>query len=293
MARGELSAAYGTCRRINARHGRTYFLATRLLPADARPATHALYAFARSVDEVVDNPSPGCDPAAALAGYDRVLDAVFAGEPAAGPVERALADTVRRYGLDRSLFEAFLRSMRMDLHVREYATFADLHTYTYGSASVIGLQMLPVLGTVCPREQAAPYAAALGEAFQLTNFLRDVGEDLGRDRLYLPTSELAAFGVDRGLLEWAWRTGRTDRRIRAALAALVAHTRAVYRRAAPGITLLRKQSRPCVRTAYTLYSAILDEIVAADYAVLHRRVVVPNRRRLPVAARALLTRLAV
>lgn len=293
MARGELAAAYARCRRINARHGRTYFLATRLLPAEARPATHALYAFARSVDEVVDNPPPGCDPAAALAAYDRVLDAVFAGETPTGPVERALGDTVRRYGIDRSLFEAFLRSMRMDLHVREYATFEELREYTYGSACVIGLQMLPVLGTVVPREEAAPYAAALGGACQLTNFLRDVGEDLGRDRLYLPTSELGAFGVDRALLEWAWRTGRTDRRIRAALAALVAHTRAVYRRAAPGITLLRRQSRPCVHTAFTLYQAILDEIIAADYAVLNHRVVVPNRRRLPVAARAFLTRVVV
>ncbi|MBK1786143.1 phytoene/squalene synthase family protein [Prauserella cavernicola] len=288
----ELSSAYAECRRINAHHGRTYYLATQLLPAEARPGTHALYGFARCVDEVVDNPPPGSDPEAGLALFDARLDSVFSGEPPSDPVLLALADTVRRYGLDRWLFDSFLRSMRMDLHVSEYDTYDDLHRYMHGSACVIGLQMLPVLGTVAPREEAAPYAAALGEAFQFTNFLRDIGEDLGRGRVYLPRSELAAFDVDRHLLEWSARTGGTDRRIRRALAALVARNRAVYRRARPGIALLRKRSRPCVSTACTLYESILDEIVAADYDVLQRRVAVPLRRRFAVAGSAILTRLA-
>ncbi|MEU3272906.1 phytoene/squalene synthase family protein [Saccharomonospora sp. NPDC006951] len=291
----ELATAYATCRRINARHGRTFFLATRLLPAHARPAAHALYGFARSVDELVDNPREGSDPATMLAACSRALDRVYArgndAEPLTDPVLLAFADTVRRYGLERELFDAFLHSMELDLWVREYATFAELSEYTHGSAEVIGLQMLPVLGTVVPRDEAAPYAAALGEAFQLTNFLRDVGEDLGRGRLYLPTEELAAYGVERHLLEWAWHTGGTDRRITRALAALVARNRAVYRRAGPGIPLLRKESRSCVRTALTLYEGILDEIVAADYNVLGGRVAVPRRRRFTVAGTAILTRL--
>ncbi|MFC4004654.1 phytoene/squalene synthase family protein [Prauserella oleivorans] len=286
-----LRAAYDLCRRITARHGRTYYLATLLLPARARPATHALYGFARCVDDAVDNPRPGSDPAAALAEYSRLLDDVFAGRRPADPVLAAFADTVRRHDLPRELFDAFLHSMRMDLHVRDYPTYARLREYMYGSACVIGLQMLPVLGTVAPREEATPYAAALGEAFQLTNFLRDVGEDLRRGRVYLPADELAAFGVDRELLEWSVATGGTDRRIRRALAALVARNRAVYRRAEPGIALLRKDSRPCVRTAFTLYRAILDEIVAADYAVLHRRVAVGKVRRFAVSGRAFLARL--
>jgi phytoene synthase len=149
---------------------------------------------------------------------------------------------------------------------------------------VIGLQMLPVLGTEGPRGEAAPYAAALGEAFQLTNFLRDIGEDLDRGRLYLPADQLAAFGVDRMMLERAHRTGRTERPIRRALAHLVSCTRAVYRRAEPGIALLRKESRPCIGTAARLYRHILDEIVACDYDVLGRRVVVPAHRRLRLAA---------
>jgi phytoene synthase len=173
--------------------------------------------------------------------------------------------------------------MRMDLHVTEYATYSALAEYVYGSACVIGLQMLPVLGTVADRAEAAPAAAALGEAFQLTNFLRDVGEDLERGRLYLPTHELSVHGVDRELLEWSRRRSRPDRRIRRALAEAVARTRAIYRRAATGIPLLRKESRPCVWTAFTLYQGILDEIVAFDYDVLNRRAVVSRRQRLAVA----------
>ena len=279
-----LESAYRECRRINARHGKTFFLATRLLPARARPATHALYGFARVADEIVDNPAPGSDPDAGLAELEWRLDKLFAGDPQADPVFVALADTVWRYALDRDLFDAFLRSMRMDLTVTEYATFADLSGYTHGSASVIGLLMLPVLGTVGPRAEAAPAAAALGEAFQLTNFLRDVGEDLDRGRLYLPVAELAAFGVDRELLVWCRAHGRHDRRVRRALAALVARTRAVYRRAEVGIPLLRKESRACVRTALVLYEGILDEIVRRDYDVLAGRVAVPVSRRWGIAA---------
>lgn len=285
-----LRSAYTECRRINAHHGRTFFLATRLLPARARPAAHALYGFARMADELVDNPEPGTDPAVALDKVAGLVDEVYDGSVPADPVLAALADTVSRYDIRRALVDAFLHSMRMDLTVSEYATYADLGEYIYGSACVIGLQMLPVFGTVAPVEEASPSAAALGEAFQLTNFLRDVGEDLDRGRLYLPTEELAAFGVDRAVLLDARRSGRPDPRVRAALAVAVSRTRAVYRRAEAGIPLLRPESRPCVRTAVTLYEGILDEIEAMDYAVLNRRAVVGKARRVAVAVPALVRR---
>ncbi|WP_370939133.1 phytoene/squalene synthase family protein [Amycolatopsis sp. cg13] len=285
-----LRAAYTECRRINAHHGRTFFLATRLLPARARPAAHALYGFARMADELVDNPEPGTDPAVALDKLTGLVDEVYDGRVPVDPVLAALADTVSRYDIRRDLVDAFLHSMRMDLTVSEYATYADLGEYIYGSACVIGLQMLPVFGTVVPLAEASPSAAALGEAFQLTNFLRDVGEDLDRGRLYLPTEELAAFGVDRTVLLDARRSGRADPRVRAALAVAVSRTRAVYRRAEAGIPLLRPESRPCVRTAVTLYEGILDEIEAMDYAVLNRRAVVGKGRRLAVALPALVRR---
>src|SRR5690606_959704 len=188
------------------------------------------------------------------------------------PVLAAVSHTAARHATEPALFSDFMTSMRMDLTVHEYPTREALNTYVHGSAAVIGLQVLPVLGTVCPQSEAAPYATALGRAFQLTNFLRDVGEDLDRGRVYLPTDELAAFGVDRELLLWCRRTRRPDPRVRRALAHLVAHTRAVYRRAAPGIGMLEPVSRACVTCAFTLYQGILDRIEAVDHDVLHRRV---------------------
>jgi len=292
-----LRAAYRQCRELNARFGRTYFLATRLLPRGRRPAVHALYGFARYADEIVDDLADGAPVAERALRIDALtaqMDAALAGEHAAHPVLAALADTAERYSIDHRHFTDFMTSMRMDIDVTTYATFDDLGVYVHGSASVIGLQMLPVLGTTVPREEAEGPASALGVAFQLTNFLRDVGEDLDRGRVYLPADELAAFGVDRDLLLWCRSTRRPDPRVRRALAHLVAHTRSVYREAEPGIGMLEPVSRACVACAFTLYRGILDEIEAADYHVLHRRVSVPRRRRaavaLPGLARALAAR---
>ena len=289
-----LRRAYLRCRALNARHGRTYFLATRLLSPARRPAVHALYGFARWADEIVDNPGTGnpstVDSARALDELDECLAHALKEGTSEHPVLAALIDTVERFGLEHELFTDFMASMRMDLTVTEYATFADLGRYVRGSAEVIGLQMLPVLGTAGPREEAAPYAARLGLAFQITNFLRDVDEDLDRGRIYLPLAELGAFGVDRDRLRWCQARGGADQAVRAALAHLIALNYADYRAAKPGIGLLAPESRPCIRTAFRLYSGILDEIVAADYDVFAGRVVVPKVRRLAVAGAALLTR---
>jgi phytoene synthase len=285
-----LRDAYTRCRHLHAKHGRTYFLATLLLTPAQRPPVHALYGFARHADEIVDALDDGRTPAQRAAQLDSLetqLCGALDGTPVRDPLLAAVSHTAERYHLDRALFAAFLTSMRMDIWISEYHSFDALDQYMYGSAAVIGLQMLPVLGTVGPRADAEPSAQALGVAFQLTNFLRDVGEDLDRGRLYLPADELAAFGVDRQLLHWCRRRHRGDARVRRALAHLVARTRAIYRRAAAGIDLLAPVSRPCIRTAHTLYGGILDQIEAADYHVLHRRVSVPVRRRVAVALRAL------
>jgi phytoene synthase len=290
-----LRAGYAVCRALNAHHGRTYFLATRLLPAARRPAVHALYGFARYADEIVDDlgdTRPAAEKAAELDALGLRLQRALAGAPAEHPVLAAVADTARRYALDPAHFADFLASMRMDTEITEYATFDELGRYMHGSAAVIGLLMLPVLGTTVPREEAEEPAAALGVAFQLTNFLRDVGEDLDRGRVYLPTEELAAFGVDRELLASCRRTRTPDPRVRGALAHLVAHTRAVYRRAAPGIGMLEPVSRACVACAFTLYRGILDEIAATDYDILNRRVSVPRRTRIAVAVPGLVRALA-
>ncbi|MDI5964429.1 phytoene/squalene synthase family protein [Streptantibioticus silvisoli] len=281
-----LRDAYRHCRRLNARHGRTYFLATRLLPARRRPAVHALYGFARWADDIVDDLGGPADPAArrrALDGLRRELESGLATGVSGEPVVRALAHTAAEHRIDHRHFTDFLASMYADLEVTDYPTYADLARYMHGSAAVIGLQMLPVLGTVVPRAEAAPRAAALGVAFQLTNFLRDVGEDLDRGRVYLPADLLAAHGVDRELLCWSRESGRRDRRVGTALAAAAALTRGVYREALPGLAMLDPVSRPCVRTACVLYGGILDAVADDGYRVLHRRARVSRRRRAVLA----------
>lgn len=282
-----LREAYRHCRQIAAENGRTYFLATRLLAPDQRPAVHALYGFARHADDILDELNPALDVAARADRLQRLSDRFFDGGRHDEPVLAAVDDTVRRYGIAADLFEDFLASMRMDLTVTDYPDRAALDRYMRGSAEVIGLQMLPILGTVGDPDEAAPYAAALGRAFQLTNFLRDVAEDLTRNRIYLPADELAAFGVDRELMTWCRAQRRTDSRVRAALAAQHQITRDIYRFAAGGISLLAPRSRPCVTTALTLYSEILDRIEDIDFAVFSQRATVGTTRRLQVAGGAL------
>lgn len=272
---------YATCRALNARHGRTYYLATLLLPPAKRPHVHALYGFARYVDDVVDvNAHLSTAQKAAL------LEAV--GEDVAQgrgehPTTRALLHTLDRWDIPITHVRAFLRSMAMDLDTTSYKTFDDLLEYMDGSAAAIGLQMLPVLEPIVPIEIAAPYACDLGIAFQLTNFLRDVGEDLRRGRLYLPLQDLDAFGVTREQLE----LGIVNGAVRRLLAFEIARTRELYRTAAQGVRLLHPTSRPCIETALTLYSAILDAIEQQDYPVLTRRVTVSRTRRAQVALPAL------
>ncbi|OBK27841.1 phytoene synthase [Mycobacterium asiaticum] len=283
-----LRAAYRRCRKIAADNGRTYFLATRLLAPDQRPAVHALYAFARHADDILDEFNPDLDTATRAERLQRLSDRFFAGgEHFDEPVLAAVAHTISRYGIAGDLFEDFLTSMRMDLSITDYPDRAALELYMRGSAEVIGLQMLPVLGTVSDAQEAAPYAAALGRAFQLTNFLRDVDEDLVRNRVYLPADELAAHGVDRDLLTWCHEHRYTDARVRNALAAQHQITREIYRFAADGVQTLAPRSRPCVATALTLYSEILDCIEDSDFSVFSQRATVGTTRRLQVAGSAL------
>jgi phytoene synthase len=286
----ELRAAYEHCRRLNARHGKTYFLATRLLSPSQRPAIHALYGFARRLDDIVDEPAPGATPATIADELDKAGERLFAGlaeGSSRDPLLAAVIDTATRFRIPAGLFADFLRSMRMDLTTTGYPTRAALDVYVRGSAEVIGLQVLPVLGTVPGAgEEAVPRAAALGKAFQLTNFLRDIAEDFERGRVYLPADELAAFDVDEELLGWCVHKRQVEPRVRRALADQIALTRAVYRRAGPGVDLLHPASRPCVATALTLYGEILDRIEDFGYNVFDHRATVPRPRKLAVAASA-------
>jgi phytoene synthase len=276
----QLRQAFEVCRRLHAEHGRTYYLATLLLPPAKRPYVWALYGFARYADEFVDSLTAP-DPRALVSFSRSFLDALGTGN-AGGPVERAMLHTVRRWSIPRSHIEAFLESMQMDITIREYATYAELEHYMYGSASVIGLQMLPILQPQVP--EAVARARVLGEAFQMSNFIRDVGEDLRRGRIYLPLEDLQAFGVTRKALG----AGLVTPPVRELLAFEVERTRGLYAFAEPGIDMLHPTSRDCVRTAFTLYGGILDAVEQAGYQVLDRRVSVPLTRRLRVAVPAMI-----
>ncbi|SCE84792.1 phytoene/squalene synthase family protein [Micromonospora mirobrigensis] len=287
----DLTAAYDRSRELHRRHGRTYYLATRLLPAWKRRHVHALYGFTRFADEIVDRTEdlPPAERAARLDEWASRFLAGLHGEPVDDPLLPAVLHTIAVFDLDRDDFASFLRSMAMDLTVTSYRTYDDLLDYMEGSAAVIGTMMLPILGSHDPAGAREP-ARQLGFAFQLTNFIRDVAEDLDRGRTYLPDEDLAKFNVSRDDLFAARAAGRTTGKIRELIEYEVTRAQAHYAAAAPGIPLLSPASQACMRTAYALYGGILDEVAAQDYDVFVRRALVPQRRRMSVAARALLTR---
>jgi phytoene synthase len=284
-----LSAAYERCRQLHARHGRTYYLATLLLPRWKRRHVHALYGFTRYADEIVDDLDSTLDgpgQAAALRAWGERFFAGLRGAPVEDPVLPAVLHTVRAFDLDVGDFERFLGSMAMDLTVDGYATYRDLLGYMEGSAAVIGTMMTPILEPADPAtgRAASEHARQLGLAFQLTNFIRDLAEDSRRGRVYLPAEDLDRFGVRRADLAAPAAT----RAVRELVAFEVERARGHYRAAEPGIELLAPSSRPCIRVAFDLYGGILDEVGRAGYQVLDRRVRVPRHRRLGVAGRHLL-----
>ncbi|HET6529585.1 MAG TPA: phytoene/squalene synthase family protein [Actinoplanes sp.] len=279
----DLTAAYQRCRELHKRHGRTYYLATRLLPAWKRRHVHALYGFTRYADEIVDR-TEALPPAERAARLQEWSHRFLRGDTD-DPLLPAVLHTIAVFDLDPEDFRKFLRSMAMDLTVMSYATYDDLLDYMEGSAAVIGTMMLPILGSRDPAAAREP-ARQLGLAFQLTNFIRDVAEDLDRGRIYLPEAHLAEFGVTRPHLERRVATPHVKSLIRYEVSVARDH----YRRAAPGIPLLNPGSQACMRTAFRLYGGILDEVEAADYDVFAGRATVPNRRRAAVALRSLITR---
>ncbi|HAN70774.1 MAG TPA: phytoene synthase, partial [Actinobacteria bacterium] len=268
IADPHLRESYERCRQLNAEYGKTYYLATLLLPPEKRPYVHALYGFARYADEIVDDlQSTLTDEQKAewLGAWGQAfLDDIERGW-SDDPVCMAVVDTVHRWSIPREHFIAFLHSMTMDLTVTEYRTYDDLYEYVYGSAAVIGLQMVPILEPSSPEAYAR--ATDLGVAFQLANFIRDVGEDLDRGRVYLPLDELAEFGVTRADLDKRVATPA----IRAALAEQVARVRMLEERSRPGIDMLHPASRDCINAARVLYCGIVDEVERQDYDVFTRR----------------------
>jgi phytoene synthase len=285
----QLRASYEECKRLNALHGKTYYLATLLLPKAKRPFVHALYGFARYADEIVDDLAStlsDTEKAAELKTWgDGVLSGLITGN-SNDQVGRALIDTVNRFAIPHEHFVAFLHSMTMDLTITEYANYEALMEYVYGSAAVIGLEMVPILGALS--QGAYEPAEKLGVAFQLANFIRDVGEDLDRGRVYLPQDELVQFGVDREMLE----SRKLTPEIKAALKFQIERVRQLQREATPGILQLEPASRPCIEAASELYCGIVDEVEAIGYDIFDRRAKTSTGRRLRVASKAYLKAIA-
>lgn len=282
-----LRASYAECKRLNALHGKTYFLATLLLPKAKRPFVHALYGFARFADEIVDDLASQLndeEKAQALSNWGNTLLGDLQRGSSDDLVGGALIDTVNRFEIPHEYFEAFLHSMTMDLTVQEYETFDDLMEYVYGSAAVIGLEMAPVLGY--SDVAALESAKKLGIAFQLANFIRDVDEDLDRGRIYLPIQELALHGVTREMLEARVLTPQ----IIDALKFQIARVRQLQAEAAPGIALLDASSRPCIEAASILYCGIVDEVEKIGYDIFNKRAKTSTARRIRVASAAFLKR---
>lgn len=274
-----LAASYELCRRLHARHGRTYYLASQLLPPDQRSAVSALYGFARYVDDIVDVEMDVVPDPERVERIRTMLHSGLERGSSDHPILAATVDTVQRFGIERAILDDFLDSMKMDIAVTSYDTWADLCAYTWGSAAVIGLQMVRVIGAVVPQAEADAFAAKLGEAFQLTNFCRDVAEDAARGRTYLPLEDFRAEGASTPPVD--------SPQTRRVVARNVRRARDLYADAEPGIDLLHPNGRECVRVAFVLYQRILDEIEVADFDVFSARRSVGNTARLRVALPAI------
>ena len=283
------------CARLTRHHARTFALASRLLPAEKRRAAFAVYAFCRQADDIVDEEDPDAgrsdlSVAERLARYSAQLDAALDGHPE-GPVFRELRRAVVRHGIPAALLHELLDGVARDLAWAPYATWDELVTYCEGVASSVGEMCAHVFGVVddadagadprAVRERARRYARTLGVAMQLTNVLRDVGEDARRGRCYLPEADLAAFGLSTAEVLADRSLGR-DERWRPFMAYQIGRARSLYEAAMPGIALLAPDARRCATACAVGYAAILDAIAAAGYDSVTSRARVGRAARLAI-----------
>ncbi len=290
-----LREGYRRCAELTWRYGTTYFWGAALLPRHRRQHVYAVYALCRLADDIVDLPDPS-SPELVEGRSSTSSDRVSIGQrleifadtfrtalmerTSTDPVIAAIVHTVITCGIEPECFERFFGAMAMDLTVSSYETWEDLCGYMEGSAAVIGEMMLPVLE---PRDSAAKAPArALGLAFQLTNFLRDVNEDLDRGRVYLPQADLRQFGVDLDIR-------RATPEFQGLMAYEIERNRALYNFADSGIAMLPPRSARCVGNARLLYARILERIEEEGYDVFAGRVRVPTWRKALTTARMMVT----
>ena len=275
-----LPECYELCREVHKSHSRTYYFSTQLFPPEVRPYVHALYAFMRYADEIVDNPGVLNleEQLAGLQDFEAATFAAISGEEVGNPVLRAFANTVRVREVEPESVTVFLESMKMDTDTFRYPTFTDLEGYTYGSAAVVGLMMCRVIGVT--DRTANPHAEALGTAMQLTNFLRDIAEDWKRGRVYLPLEDLESFGYTEDDLA----AGVVDERFVELMRFEIQRSRRLYEISDEGMGYIPAGRRYPVMVARNLYAAILERIEAQNYDVYSRRAETSFAGKLRIAA---------
>ena len=257
-----LRIAYKEAEKITAQHSRSFHYASGLLPEEKRAAVRALYAFCRTVDDIVDE-SPDSEQDAQLDYWRGMVEnASFTRDDL---VAAAWADTLTRYHIPRHYALQLIDGVARDLFQSRYQTFEELATYCYGVASTVGLMSMYIVGF--DSNEAVPYAIKLGVALQMTNILRDIGEDYRNGRLYLPREELAFYGIQ----EVDIAEGRVTDNWRQFMKFQIDRTRQVYEESWPGVKMLEREGQLAIGAASVFYQGILDEIVKNDYNVFTRR----------------------
>jgi phytoene synthase len=276
---------FAACRALQKKHGASYALATKFFPREKRLATEALYAFFRIPDDLVDV-TYGKDKQTgmkALEGFTHAWREAMDSGTSTDPILRCTAWAFRHFSIPMEYGEAFLEAMKQDTHIERYETYEDLRQYMYGSAVVVGLMMSYVVGF--SGKKALVHAQALGEAMQLTNFLRDIGEDWReRQRIYLPLEDLKQFNVT----EKEVAQGVQSEQMKDLLRFEIKRADALYAAAEPGITLLSKDGQFAVRAASRLYQNILREIERNDYDVFTKRARTSKMKKLQLLLSAFL-----
>ncbi len=284
--------SYELCRQITAEYAKTFYLGTLLMPKEKSKAIWAIYAWCRLTDELVDGTKARYTTKETLAEWEQQLESVFAGYPL-DETDVALVDTIQNYPMGIQPFRDMIAGQRMDLERNRYQTFEELKLYCYRVAGTVGLMSNAVLGIgsdtngVPWRKDQPIYvpteeAIALGIAMQLTNILRDVGEDMQRDRIYLPLDDLQAFNYTEADL----LAGVVDERWKAIMKFQIKRAREYYKQAEKGIRYLIRDSRLPVWASLMLYQGILKEIEANNYDVFNQRAFVAKHKKtlsLPIA----------
>ncbi|GAA5532102.1 phytoene/squalene synthase family protein [Deinococcus aluminii] len=269
-----LAEAVAHCRDVTRGHSQTFYLGSRFFPSGQREAVWAVYATCRTGDDIVDELGTG-EAEAELGVWWARVRAAFAGNPAPHPTDTALAWAAARWPIPLAAFEELHEGLRMDLCGHRYRDLDDLTLYCRRVAGVVGHMIAPICG-YSGGERTLAHALRLGQAMQLTNILRDVGEDLERGRVYLPETLLREYGVSRALLE----AGTVTPSYRALMRHLSALARAWYAEGRAGIPCLHGRARLAVQTAARSYEGILDDLARADFDNFRRRAHVSGPRKL-------------